>query len=157
MRAFKVSIAIVAIVFAFSSKAMAHNSGCGFGGWALKNPDTLVLQVFASWLNGICGNQTFAITSGTLDCAPAGRSRAENKDLVRFVAMNMESIAKDAAHGKGETLDTLSELLEVPVASRPLFGATLQANFSSIFSKVDIQAPEVVENIAYVAQSHHLL
>ncbi len=52
----------------------------------------------------------------------------------------MDNLAKDIAAGHGETLDTLAELMEVPLQERAEFYSRLQTNFSNIFTSTDIQA-----------------
>jgi len=136
--------------------AQAHNIGCGFGGWALKNPDTLVLNVFGVTLNGICANQTFAITSGTLDCVPPKRL-VDKQEILHFFAANMDNLAKEMAQGKGESLDTLAEMMSVPSNNRVLFGVTMQSNFSAIFPAEGVEAGQALDQIAFLAEAHNLM
>jgi len=139
-----------------ATNANAHNIGCGFGGWALKNPDTLILNVFGVTLNGICANQTFAITSGTLDCVPPKRL-VDKREILHFFAANMDNLAKEMAQGKGESLNTLAEMMSIPQNNRALFGVTLQSNFSTIFPAQGVEAGQALDQIASLAESHHLL
>jgi hypothetical protein len=90
-----------------------------------------LIQLVATFLNGLCGNQTFGITSGTLGCEQP-RKRAKNDQLNEFVVANMDNLAKDIAKGQGETLDTSPNSCR----SRPdriAFNQKLQANFATIF------------------------
>ena len=59
------------------------------------------------------GSQTFGITSGTLECEQPAKIAATEK-LMEFVYANMDNQASDIASGKGESLDTLAELMSVP-------------------------------------------
>jgi hypothetical protein len=63
----------------------------------------------------------------------------------------MDNIAKDIAMGKGESLDTLSELMDVSVDKRPAFYEKLQANFSRIFTSEKVEAADVIDNILSIS------
>lgn len=133
--------------------AAQDNTGCGLGAMLFKGKDDSVLmQVFAVTTNGTSGNQTFGITTGTLECEKPA-SFVRNERLNEFVAANMDSLAQDIAAGSGESLDTLAELMEVPAAERAHFYATLQTNFSSIFSSPDVQSAQVIDKIAKVTKA----
>ena len=73
----------------------------------------LISQTFAATTNGIFGNQTFGITSGTSNCEQY-KTFAYNEKLNTFVADNMDNLARDIARGQGEYLNTLAVLMEVP-------------------------------------------
>jgi len=148
-----VSLALALLV---STSASAHNTGCGLGDQIFRGADSVLLQVLAVTTNGTMGNGTFGITSGTLGCVPP-RNLVFRDDLTRFVAANMDNVAKDMAQGKGETLDTIAEMMEVPASNRAMFSAAMQTNFSNIFTHEGIQAPAVLENIASVAQTYHII
>lgn len=135
---------------AVAQNAFTQNVGCGLGSIALKERDTVVHQVLAVTTNGILGNQTFGITSGTLECQrPA--NFVENEKLNTFVAANMDSLALDMAAGHGESLLTLAELMEVPSGERPGFYSALQQNFRAIYASSDIESGALIDNIARAA------
>lgn len=146
------TIACFLIVGVALAEMPRENCGCGLGSIAFKGKDGLVFQVLAATTNGSFGNQTFGITSGTLECKQAP-SFASNERLNTFVAGNMDNLAQDIAAGRGETLDTLAELMGVSLEQRGTFNATLQSHFSSIFTSEDVSAPEVLENIARVMKN----
>ena len=128
------------------------NTGCGLGSllWEDKSDGSVISQSLQATTNGIFGNQTFGITSGTLGCdQPA--NIIKNDRMLAFTADNMDLLARDIAAGQGETLDTLAELMEVPVAERPVFAATLQANFDQIFLTGQETAGVVLDRIAVIA------
>jgi len=156
MKKIAASVVSFAAVLVFASGASAHNTGCGLGEQIFHGADSVLLQVLAATTNGTFGNQTFGITSGTLGCITP-RSFVNREDLTRFVAANMDNLAKDVAQGNGESLETLAEMMEVPSANRVMFGTALQANFSSVFSHDGIEAGEVIDNIAMVADNHHII
>ncbi len=135
-------IAIPSIGFS----ANQNNIGCGLGTMIMKGNDGLVIQVLAVTTNGTCGNQTFGITSGTLDCSQPKKLVSREK-LDNYVADNMDNLATDIARGNGEYLNTLAVLMEVPEGTRAAFYAKLQSNFSAIYPSPGVKSVEVVNAI----------
>lgn len=153
----KFLVVIVALVFclmlsgiAFAGQAR-QNTGCGLGTvlWKDKGDNSAVSQAFQATTNGTFGFQTFGITTGTMECQKT--EFVQDRRLNQFVAGNMDGIAKDIAMGRGESLDTLAELMQVPVWQRPGFYAHLQQNFSKIFTSEKIESGEVIDNIVIVS------
>ena len=129
--------------------ANQNNTGCGLGTMVFEGSNfsnTTVGQVLIVTTNGTSGNQTFGITSGTSNCEQP-TNIVKNERLQEFVVANMDSIAKDIATAEGESLDTLSELMEISPEQRPLLYAKLQSNFSSIYTSNGVTAAEVIDNI----------
>jgi hypothetical protein len=58
----------------------------------------------------------------------------------------MDNLAQDIAQGRGESLDTFAELLQVPVDQRPAFNAKLQRNFDKIFTSSSVELASVIDN-----------
>jgi hypothetical protein len=147
-------VCVVAFVF-IVSLGVAHavnkdNTGCGLGYLIFKDSgDSTAIESIAVTTNGTFGNQTFGITTGTLECSQPA-SFVSNERLNEFVASNMDTIARDIAAGDGEALATLAELMEVPSVERDEFFSTLQKNFSEIFTSEDIQSAQVIDNIVNV-------
>lgn len=137
---------------AFAAGQARRNVGCGLGTMLFKDnaDDKWLLQAFQATTNGTSGNQTFGITTGTSECERATKI-ASNDKLNQFVADNMDNLAKDIAMGHGEALDTLAELMGVPVEQRMEFYSKLQANFSKIFTGPDVQAADVIDNIVTIS------
>lgn len=133
---------------AFAAGRAHDNTGCGLGTllWENKADDSSISQAFQATTNGTFGSQTFGISTGTSECKQPTRF-VTNEKVNQFVTHNMDNIAKDIATGKGESLDTLAELMEVPVDKRPAFYSKLQANFSSIFTSEKVEAADVIDNI----------
>ena len=128
------------------------NYGCGLGSMAFEGNDGLISQVSAATTNGSFGSQTFGITSGTSNCKEYSEWTSNEKVNV-FVADNMDSLAKDIAKGKGEHLDTLASLMNIPQKDRVAFNSKLQKNFSRIYTFEDVTAVEVIRNIEAVISS----
>lgn len=137
---------------AFAAGEFRHNTGCGLGAAALGKSafaDTLIGNLVVTFLNGISGNQTFGITTGTSECKAPSKV-ADNGILKEFVVANMDNLAKDIAMGQGESLTTLAELMGVAKDSRTAVYAKLQSNFSNIFTSENVDAAQVVDNIITV-------
>lgn len=142
------STAVAAIVLSVAGSAMANsNIGCGVGTMIFGDKDGLVFQVLGATTNGILGNQTFGITSGTLGCDKPS-STASTQRLEQFVASNMDAIARDIAAGGGETLAAIAEMLQV--SDRAAFNAALKANFAKIFPSAEVQPGQVIDAIVSV-------
>lgn len=139
---------------AFAAGSSQNNTGCGLGSMLLgeKANDSLGLQLLVTTTNGTFGNQTFGMTSGTSDCKTPSRI-VENERLNEFVVSNIDSLAKDIAAGRGESLDTMAELMGISADRREAVYAQLQTNFSSIFTSERIEAADVVDNIVSVINS----
>jgi hypothetical protein len=144
MKRFLISISVAALVASSAVAGGNSNTGCGLGSMAIKNQDTLVLQLAGTFLNGISGNQTFGITSGSLGCSKPTKI-VMNDQAQKFVADNMDSIAIEVAAGEGENLDTLLSLIEVE--DKAVAALTLKANFSTIYSSADVTSAQVVDGI----------
>ncbi len=151
MRKLGVLAAAACFGLAFASVASADKSnvGCGIGTLIFEGKDGLVSQVFAATTNASFGNQTFGITSGTLECQKAPTLMSYER-LNRFVGDNMDNLAMDISRGQGEYLATLAVLLDVPVPERPALYSRLQENFARIYTSDDVTQIDVIRNIETV-------
>ena len=135
-----------------SAASVRDNCGCGLGTMALGDSEpTLMVQLGASLLNGVCGNQTFGITFGTLECEPHV-GFASNKRILEYVNDNMDHLAMEMASGQGESLEALADLMEIHNGLRPALYSSLQAEFGSIFSSDDVTALQVVERLDQIVR-----
>ena len=139
------SCAVLASV-AMASAGPYGSAGCGLGSLIFQDQPG-VAQIFAATTNGTFGNQTFGITSGTLNCG-SGLIKAENSKATQFAAANMDNLARDIAQGKGESLDALAELMNVPAAQQMAFNLKLQQNFDKIFPSDKVAAAQVVNVVS---------
>jgi hypothetical protein len=132
---------------AFAGQA-EDNTGCGLGTilWGNKADNSIMSQSLQATTNGLFGNQTFGITSGTLGCEQPANVAASER-LMEFAVANLDNLARDIARGEGESLETLAELLAVPAADRGEFYAGLQGNFSDIFTTGEESAANVLDRI----------
>ncbi len=123
------------------------NTGCGLGYVAMKDQEGVIFEVLAVTTNGTSANQTFGITSGTLECEKPAKF-VKNEKLQRFVAENMDELAQDIARGEGRYVDTLADLMGVPAEKRPEFYTKLQKNFDRIFPSESVSSAHVIDTIA---------
>jgi len=157
MKKLSVVATVVAVMLVLAGSAFAAgqahtNTGCGLGTMLFKNnaDNSVILQTFQATTNGIYGNQTFGITTGTSDCAQP-KNFVSNQQLNEFMVANMDNLARDIAQGRGETLDTCAELLGVPAEKRPEFYGQLQSGFARIFTSPGVQMASVMDNISTVS------
>ena len=112
-------------------------AGCGLGSLVFGNKPGF-MQIFAATTNGISANQTFGITTGTLNCSDTGGGGASAK---AFIETNREALAKDISRGNGETIKNLATLSGCTDANA--VGSMLQQNFKSIFPTSDVTNTQV--------------
>ena len=130
------------MAFAFNN-VYADNIGPGLGRVALQGKSGKVWEFIGTTLNGICGNGTFAITSGTLGYKEGATIGYNAADL--YIAENMDDLANDIAKGDGEYLDTLAQIMKVQ--DKSAFKDKLHKNFDKIYTSKDITSKEVSDNI----------
>lgn len=151
MKRLIVAVTLTGMVLAVASTALAApygTGGCGLGSVIFKDEPGGV-QIFAATTNGTFGNQTFGITTGTLNCGDPIWAY-NNNETKRFVAHNMDALALEIAQGKGETLDAFAELLQVPAENRAEFAALLQENFDQVFTSEKVVMADVLDNVVTV-------
>jgi len=153
MKKLVLSVALVCLCAAPVLAGQADkNCGCGLGTllWEGKADGSVVSQSLQATTNGTFGNQTFGITSGTLGCEQPANI-IKNDRALAFTQDNLDTLARDISMGRGETLATLAELLDVPAQSRGDFNTKLQANFASIFVSGDETGATVLDRIVAIA------
>lgn len=120
-------------------------AGCGLGSVIFGTKPGLA-QVTAASTNTL-GMQTFAITSGTINCD----SIDDHETIENFVRMNREAFMKDAARGSGETIATLTAIAGCadPVA----VGRTMKAQFGPIFSTSGGQSERIARSVRAILRA----
>jgi len=144
-------------LLASSSVAMADNDvGCGLGTILFEGKSGVAPKILAATTNGIYGNQTFGITSGTLGCKSDGviSSRAR---LGMFMGTNSERLARDMSVGQGEALNVLADLLGVKEQDKSLFFKTTQQHFSTIFAASNKTSGDVLAALQKVLAQDNTL
>lgn len=150
MKKLLVSACLTVIAVAMTSTSFAASygaAGCGLGSVIFKDQPGAI-QVIAATTNGTFGNQTFGITSGTLNCGSP--LYASNNQINNFVAQNMDTLARDIAQGQGATLTAFAELLQVPATEQGEFASKLQANFDKVFTSDQVVMADVIDNTVNV-------
>jgi hypothetical protein len=135
-----------------SANTVRQDCGCGLGGMAIGDREGLLWNLLGTFLNGLCGNQTFAMSSGTSDCGrPETLAMLDKLNI--FVADNMDVLAVDIAQGNGESLDALAEIAAIPEAKRSVFYSSLQSNFSRIYPNPEVAHDTVVSEITKIIET----
>ncbi|MBW1895115.1 MAG: DUF3015 family protein [Deltaproteobacteria bacterium] len=151
----KILIAVLISLFlvgTVSANTVKEDCGCGLGRMALAEKEGLVWNLLGTFLNGLCGNQTFGMSSGTLECGkPEKLVMLEKMNI--FVADNMDSLAVDIAQGDGESLDALAEIAEISAEKRLAFNVALQGNFDYIYQNQNVKHEEVTNKITEIIHS----
>lgn len=146
MKKILVSLAAVAALSTAAFAGVNNQTGCGLGSMIIKDDSTALMLALQATTNGTSANQTFGITSGTSNCKKT--QLVMNERAEDFVAANMDQLAKEAAIGHGESVDTLAELLNVE--DKAAFAASLQKNYNSIYTSESVKMADVLDNIATV-------
>ena len=143
----KKMILVVAVVFMMASSAYAknvsQNCGCGLGHELIGQKEGLVWNLLGTFLNGICGNQTFGMTTGTLGCDTGGKL-VMNERMEIFVAENRDGLAQVIAPGNAETLSALAEIAQVSSDNQTRMFSMLQSNFDTIYPDANVSDKHVV-------------
>ncbi len=100
-------------------------AGCGLGSIVFGQKPGMI-QIVAATLNGTGGNQTFGVTFGTSNCSEPGVF-AKATD---FIETNKVALEKDIVRGEGESLASLSQVLE---CSNQSFAPEMKRNYVSTF------------------------
>jgi len=128
------------------SIAYAGDAGCGLGGQVIKS-NTKLAQLGATFLNGLSGNQTFGISSGTSGCTANGLVQ-NDKQIQYFVEVNQEQLMREMAQGRGEKISTLAALngcaTETQVSA---FNTKAQTSFKQIVPSAETTAVDFVNNM----------
>jgi len=148
-------IAVLSLAVAFPSAVMAAQDnvgGCGVGSMVFKGQSGVGPQVLAVTTNGISGNQTFGISSGTLGCTQDGAVRSNMKAAL-FIDSNREQLARDMSVGSGETLASLSHLLGVEAKDQAAFNRLAKDNMARIFTTGSVATEQVIVALREVLAS----
>lgn len=141
MKLLKVLVAVSMLVVvnqAFAQKKKAalvdHASGQGYGmsgcglGSVVFGEKPGMIQIFAATTNGVSGNQTFGISSGTLNCGESAKgAKAE-----QFIEVNKTALETDMARGQGESLTSLAQVLE---CKNQDFSTSMKSNYQTSFPR----------------------
>jgi hypothetical protein len=136
----KLLIAIPMLLSAMTASAAGENNvGCGLGSSIFNGQTGVFPQVLAATTNGSSGNQTFGITFGTLGCTQDGVVKSSMKTAM-YIDSNRLTLARDAAAGRGESLDGLMAVMAVKADDQAAFTALLKARFATVFADENVVA-----------------
>ena len=133
--------------------------GCGLGKLAWQNyphQKVIGIQTMEATTNGLMGNQTFGISSGTSGCTNDGKFWAEEK-VNAFAALNFENLAQDMAQGQGEHLASLATLMGIPAAQQPAFFAMTQEKYASLVAAGETSPVALVKALNEAVATHPML
>ena len=141
----KAILLAAALIFAPLSAAQADNDiGCGVGTEIFKGQAGPVQKILASWTNGITF-QSVSITLGVLNCGSLNDTITASARTRHFAATNLDALARDAAMGRGESLDTLATLLEIE--DTVAFGQFAQTNYDALFPTATVTSEELLVSL----------
>jgi hypothetical protein len=89
------------------------------------------VQILAATTNGLFGNQTFAITSGTSNCASGGIIKAQREQSA-FAEVNFQDLKRNMATGGGEFLTSFATLLGCEEPAKPALAKMTQVKYEVI-------------------------
>lgn len=136
--------AVALLAFGTAQAENKNNTGCGLGTTAFAGKTGKAYEVMAVTTNSTSGNQTFAISTGTLGCTKNGVIDPPNR-VAAFTGSNIDKLARDAARGEGESLESLAALIGIEEKDRATFYKMSQQNFATIFPSENIKAGEVIK------------
>lgn len=120
-------------VFVTSLGAYASGpAGCGLGAVLFEGKSGLFWNLLAATSNGISGNQTFGMSTGTLGC-DADEKIASS--AINFIEANKVALANDVARGEGETIASLGKIYNC--GNVEALGSSLQNNYDAVFSSME--------------------
>ena len=141
----KAILLAAALIFAPLSAAQADNDiGCGVGTEIFKGQAGPVQKILASWTNGITF-QSISITFGILNCGSLNDTITASAQTRHVASANIDALARDAAMGRGESLDTLAALLEIE--DTDAFGQFAQTNYAALFPTATVTSEELLVSL----------
>ncbi|MFK7853855.1 MAG: DUF3015 family protein [Granulosicoccus sp.] len=130
----KLPLLLVPLVMASSGASFADSGpGCGLGQQIFAGQSGLAAHVLAATTNGSSSNQLFGLSFDSLGCNGETVITAEFQRNV-FVANNYDNIARDAAQGGGDHLQSLAQLMQMQDDDAERFYQLAQVNYDHLFS-----------------------
>lgn len=107
--------------------------GCGLGQQIWAGKSGLAAHVMAATTNGTSSNQLFGLSFDSLGCDGESVITAQYLRNL-YVANNLDNIARDAAKGDGEHLQSLAKLLDIAERDKTAFFSMTRSNYDMLFS-----------------------
>ena len=129
----KLHLLLVPIIMASSGAALADDGpGCGLGQQVFAGQSGLAAHVLAATTNGSFTNQLFGLSFDSLGCNGETVVTAAFQRKV-FVASNFDNIARDAAQGGGDHLQSLASIMQIQDTDTQRFYQLAQVNYDKLF------------------------
>lgn len=135
--------AVAAMTVGTAHAANTNNVGCGLGTLVFEGKTGVAPQIMAITTNGTVSNQLFGITFGTVGCTKNGVIDPPQAASV-YTASNIDGLARDAARGDGEAIESLAEVIGVEEQDKAAFFAMSKENFTTIFASENTTAEDVL-------------
>ena len=140
------------------SLALASGShpmgGCGLGYLLLSHDDnSKVMQVLGATTNSTFGSQTFGISSGTSGCTQDGAVKLVKAAEV-YAEVNLDSLRREMAMGKGEYVETFASLLGATEANRPAMLQLFQTEYASLFPSASTTSGDLMNALSSTIAQH---
>lgn len=131
----KLSLLLGPLMMVAAGSTVADSGpGCGLGQQVFAGKSGLASHVLAATTNGSSSNQLFGISFDSLGCDGATVITAEYQRNV-FVANNYDNIARDAAQGGGDHLQSLASLMQMQGDDAQRFFVLAQVNYDQLFGE----------------------
>ena len=151
----KILITAVAAIVAAPMAAMAVGgnhpmAGCGLG-YVLfgHNDNSQIMQILAATTNGISGNQTFGMTTGTSGCTEDGAVKFV-KEVEVFADVNLDTLRREMAAGEGEFVRTFAALLGAEGEQVDQLVATFHKEYATLFPAADTTSADMLAALSTV-------
>jgi len=144
-------LAVVLVMAPLSAATADNDVGCGVGTEIWKGKSGLPFKLMASSTNAMLF-QSVSITFGLLNCTDGTGTVTASAQARHFAATSFDNIARDMALGGGESLDTLSTLLEVDDLDRPAFAQLAQSHFDELFPNEHVTSNQMLETLDLLMQ-----
>lgn len=106
--------------------------GCGLGQQVFAGQSGLGAHVMAATTNGSSSNQLFGLSFDSLGCdGETVITAAFQRDI--YVASNLDNLARDAAKGGGQHLQSLAALMQMEEQDATQFYQLAQTNYDQLF------------------------
>lgn len=128
-------------------------AGCGAGSMIFEGQSGVGPHILAATTNGVLGNQTFGMSSGSLGCDTSKPIQS----MALFMDNNIDKIARDVSRGEGENLDALAVILGIEAQHRDHFAQLLQQNFATIFPNESVTASAATDSMRGILQADQVL
>jgi hypothetical protein len=120
-------------MMASSGATLAEDGpGCGLGQQIFAGQTGLAAHVMAATTNVTFSTQLFGLSFDSLGCDGETVVTAEFQRKV-FVASNFDNIARDAAQGGGDHLQSLASIMQIQDTDAERFYELAQVNYDELF------------------------